>query len=103
MLDHDKSEHTGTKCRACQEGNLQAAVYGLENIDGFGNPNKGAMKKKTARREACSPDFGGFVCPGYGMLEAASAQEMLAVIADTPCGASAAATPYFQVLHMMWS
>ena len=85
MLDHDKSEHTGTKCRACQEQNLQAAVYGLENIDAFGNPNKGARKKKTARREACSPDFGGFVCPGYGMLEAASAQEMLAVIADTPC------------------
>ena len=78
MLERDAGKHTASNCKACQEQNLQAAVFGKENIDANGNPVVGTKKRKTMRRESCSEDFLGFRCIKYGVLEAVTVEDVMA-------------------------
>jgi hypothetical protein len=45
-LEDDDREHTGSKCKPCQESNYQAAVYGMEGVDKHNNPIKNAGKRE---------------------------------------------------------
>jgi hypothetical protein len=82
VLDRDTGKHTASNCKACQEQNLQAAVFGKLNIDANGNPVIGKKKRKTMRRESCSEDFLGFRCIKYGVLEAVTVKDVMA--SDSP-------------------
>jgi hypothetical protein len=79
LLGRDGGEHTGSNCKSCQEQNLQAAVYGRINIDEHGNPLPPVHRKRqTARRDSVSKDFVGYICKAYGILEAVTAQDVVA-------------------------
>ena len=55
-LEDDDREHTGSKCKTCQESNYQAAVYGNEGVDKNNYPIR-RRQKRTARRESAAEDF----------------------------------------------
>jgi hypothetical protein len=74
-LEDDDREHTGWKCKPCQESNYQAAVYGMEGVDKHNNPIR-RRRKRTARRESAAEGFVGWICVRPRMLEPVYAQEV---------------------------